>query len=277
MKQIILLYLLPITFLMLSACVEIRDKNEENTPIKIKSLSSVVIDEPYILVRGELVPRRDFPGAFSPDPKAIADQTIYQLNFDHLLIKENGAIYTMGANLQMNVNELDALGGIISTFPTESTLLNISGSGGGNFKLNVSKARGRLGIHWRGAKGKEGPKGAPPTEGMRGQYKELGLGGDYPSYQCVKGEKGFPGYPGLPGGNSGKVFIEIVDAQGLDLQRSILGGEGGEGGPGGDGGEPQASCQEAGPIGDRGPRGPAGETQTICVKLGDAVPDCKFE
>lgn len=275
MKQLISMIVLSLTLLAFSACVEIRDKNEEEKPVKVKSFSSVVIDEPHILIRGELVALRNFSGAFTPDPKAIADQTIYQLNFEHLILKESGAIYTMGADLQMTVNELDALGGVISAFPAESTFPNTSGRAGGNFKLIVAKARGRLGIHWQGAQGGQGPNGAPPTEGMRGQYKELGLGGDYPSYQCSKGEKGFPGYPGLQGGNSGKVFIEIADAQGLDLQTSIVAGEGGEGGRGGAGGEPHVQCQEAGPIGDPGPRGPAGEVQSLCVKLGDAETVCK--
>lgn len=275
MKQLIYLIVLSLTVLAFSACVEIRDKNEEQKPVRVKSFSSVVIDEPHILVRGELVALRNFSGAFMPDPKAIADQTTYQLNFEHLMLKENGAIYTMGADLQMTVNELDALGGVISAFPVESTFSNTSGRAGGNFKLIVAKARGRLGIHWQGAKGGQGPKGAAPTEGMRGQYKELGIGGDYPSYQCVKGEKGFPGYPGLQGGNSGKVFIEIADAQGLDLQTSISAGEGGEGGLGGEGGEPHFQCQEPGPMGERGPRGPEGQVQTLCVKLGDAETMCK--
>lgn len=274
---------------LLGCGVELRDKKSAVAPT-----NELVVENEYSV----------------PIPLIQSQQMV--LHYDRLVLRKGAKFITNGLNLRLEVGELDADEGTITTFPDNSgTPIGQNGRSGGNFEMTVENAIGKLSLTMRGENGGRGVEGLGPTAALKGPtgakgrdcIKSMGYG---PCFQGLNGEpggaglQGFGGGKGLKGGDSGTAFILIKHQADFNILISKISGIGGDGGPGGAGGaggeggqrgndigypaterhgaQPPTYQGPQGPEGPQGPRGSGGANgipQKVCLFLPASEPRCE--
>ncbi|WP_413559843.1 hypothetical protein [Bdellovibrio sp. HCB209] len=260
-----------IATLCLSACVEIRDKEEEQE-VLVYSASNITIDEPYVLVDGDLIPVRSL--SQNVRHLYVDSQKPFEVHLDNLTFKPGGVIYTMGYNVSFNVGNMITQGGLITSFPEgHQAQGGADGVGGGRLELNIQHARGELKVIMVGESGANGLSGNAPDEALQAKPN--------PAMICNKGLPGYPGGNGTSGGSSGTLEISVEDDSNFELSVKVQSGRGGLPGKGGQGGNPfpYNGCfpQHIGMQGPDGAAGKEGALEPHCVKLGDRERICKYK
>lgn len=192
-----------------------------------------------------------------------------------LYLEKDAVLKTEGSDVDLEVEEIDSLGGKIVTFEASDFAKTATdGQPSGNFHLKTSKIIGPLTIEIRGQSGGPGYKGAPGTIGStgnsRGGYVDVGFqiisnasdvcsralfipDNGHPCLhetfdQCLlkhpglgeKGGTGGPGFQGMPGakgGDTNEATLDLPVTENLTIiYEAGLPGPGGEGGDGGPGG-----------------------------------------
>ncbi|XGC81364.1 hypothetical protein ACES2L_02555 [Bdellovibrio bacteriovorus] len=291
----------------LVGCVEVRDNKKQppskkplviaeqfnpNVEASTKTGNKVedvlVIDEPYYLVAGRWVKEEEMQilkgRPYQPQKYKFTHQT---LKFTH-----RGALYTMGNEVHLEIENLVSDDGLIATFPENAQALSQqNGKHGGHIVLNIKSAQGHLKSILRGENGADGLPGNPPDAALNGT-PGLPMGAfcdsqkkGYPAVAPGPGAKGYRGGDGSHGGNSGTLLVEVNQDLGFKLDVKKVAGKGGEPGAGGEGGAGGApglatkKCESAiykepgkdGPQGDDGASGKDGETQDHCVSVSNEV------
>lgn len=286
MKSVIC-FLTVLSCLALGACgVEVRTPHDEdNSP-------DLVVDQPLYIYQGQIIDQnaRD---EMTAEP-AQDDSTPIELKFHELRISKNAALYTMGQNVHIVVeNLIGEEGAMITTFPAKQTApMGHAGRSGGKLVIEVQHAEGSVLFAMRGEIGGQGLAGMAPDASKKGAEGRVGdafIG--LPEGTCINqnqvnghdGATGLPGYQGgtgFVGGDSGELELTLPDAD--DFSYSVrgipgaggAGGMGGDGGEGGTGGPPSNStlkCFHSGKQGAQGPQGPRGNQgspgikQAVCV------------
>ncbi|UYL10362.1 hypothetical protein B9G69_007185 [Bdellovibrio sp. SKB1291214] len=123
--------------IFLSGCVEVKDKEEAEAPMKTYSISEDVIwNEPMTLQKAEVIKAR------------------------RLIIKRKAVINTLDFPLIIDVEELIAEDGTIQNFPKDAQASwEGQGRSGGTINITAKAATGNLNIFLRGERGGNGKNG----------------------------------------------------------------------------------------------------------------------
>lgn len=195
------------------------------------------------------------------------------------LVLRDATIVTDGADLTLEVEELEVRNSVVRSFPNGAKAAGGPGRGAGTLRLVVHDGvRGVLRVDLSGEAGLPGNPGALGAAGAAGEKG--------PRARSERNECQTPAGPGVrggPGGRGGKGgdgtkggdggALEIIAADPAAVAAHIdfeahggaggpagPGGAGGPGGPGGLGGDPAGVCFGDGPAGAPGAPGPTGET-----------------
>jgi|GEM_PF-5333852 hypothetical protein len=273
-------------FLFLTGCIKFRNPNEENAPeeVNIQNLEEATIRGEMFLYTGRLMPKEEFLAALEENKKAIEpvkEDVDVILRFRKLRLEKDAALYTMGKNVVLNITLLEAdSGSRIATFPEGLTAeMNVVGRSGGDLKVYVEKAEGVLNFEVRGEAGGKGRTGPDPDDRLRGSNGNNSPAIQVPvpksgGWRCAqetnlerggKGKQGYPGDNGRDGGNSGKLYVQIIDDSTFDFTvKRVAGapgarGAGGRGGEGGHGGYPEICNSRRTDTRHQGPKGYTGD------------------
>lgn len=237
--------------LSLNACVEVRDKDDENKPAPAMHVaaSGLVIDEDMYVYDGKILDADDLEKEMKLNEfqkKSVSSDV--ELSIEDLTITENGKLYTQGQNVFLHVQNLKSSKGQIFTFPENETAKDgHNGRSGGHLLLDLKSAQGVLKIQMRGENGGRGLDAPPPDEKLRGRrgvditvelFNGICSGGPI-SADCGQGGKGLKGYPGGSGGdggNAGTLEIRLEDKSEFINMVDRIPGHGAPGGSGGLGG-----------------------------------------
>ena len=186
--------------------------------------------------------------------------------FGAFVLAEGVVLETLGADLNIKIDQLISKEAIITSFDQEKNIKaidNQDGASGGIVNINANQAFGHLTVKMRGQDGAivtDSPKkieerplidesfnGLPMITQWNESCDDRGerpiCGGWRAATQCptdgkvgVKGFKGRKGYDGRSGGNSGVANINIADGSEFILEVSLTSGLGSLAGKPGDGG-----------------------------------------
>ena len=233
------------------------------------------------------------------DKHLILDSDL-NIEADNLIVLSE-RISTQNFNLNIKANKIIFSDLVIQNFPNRvNTSKTIHGLSGGKIEIESEIIEGNLEVLLTGQDGKVGVEQKPIGESGRGQKGRDGSPGkplcvNTPDGQICschdrvdpepghKGRKGLTGNPGGNGGNTGDLYLNIKNAQKLELTyemtpgKGAIGSLGGEGGPGGKGGTMHidsycggGKVAPNGPKGDRGESGKNGlngKEGKVCIKL----------
>ncbi|KYG67201.1 hypothetical protein AZI86_09335 [Bdellovibrio bacteriovorus] len=225
----------------LSACVEIKDPNQETKnepenvkPVVLQQRAELVVDKDIYFFEGDFLTKEEFI-KMEREPSLAKDHTV---QLDYLQIEKGAVLYTLGQNLRLEVKELSS-NGKIETFPEGAQApLDIEGRSGGIFYMIVDQGEGFLEITMRGQQGGNGSDGAEPDAALVGEPGKL--------IQCKgcsevevlktwlggKGKRGYPGADGKTGGSSGSLKFTIKSYDHFVMVPHKYGGRGGNKGRG---------------------------------------------
>lgn len=288
----------------LIGCVEFKDTDEEQTSqpgtpthtmVRVQKGDKLLVDRPLYVYEGKLLSEEEFEiyrKAGEEDAGQIKD---VEFQFEEVQFLENGALYTMGANVRIHAKKLNSERGKIVTFPEgQKARQGVPGRSGGHIFLNIGTATGELAIEMRGENGGDALPAKAPDENLKGAKGEDGEDGLCVGFKLKRtptdgkpggrGLTGYPGNDGQKGGDTGTLeiliktpnqFTQSVEKNPGDGGVRSLGGAGGEGGEGGSPGSyiqkvicPAAKPGPQGPSGDPGSDGvdgKTGEKQTSCI------------
>lgn len=277
----------------LSACIEVKDKDEEgNVVIQTIEGGDLIVDEPLFLHEGQFLSQDAFQQirAYAKPPQE------YKIKLASLKMGPKGILYTMGNIVRLDIHYLDSMAGTIATFPEQAQAETGDGRSGGSLIIEATNAQGVLSIKLVGEAGAQGVHGPPPNFSLKGATGAKGKDG---GNACLsgnnmhgtnggdggKGKQGFFGGKGFAGGSSGTLSLTVKNSVNFKPEVDIRpgkGGAGGFGGAGGEGGDPGPGGKKPcvkdkywpsgakGPQGDRGPTGPSGSdgiSETACFYI----------
>ena len=306
MKKSLTIILSIFALTQIIGCIEVRDKNSDDPVLKSANVSSdevaeqdMTIDEPVYYVGGKFLHEKEFQYAQTDKNNPLWKvQASWNKKISKLTLGKNAVIYTMGANVHLEVDNLISDGAQITTFPIGSTAVEGQvGKSGGHIYLEVNKAEGFLSIVMRGQNGGKGFKGDNPDNSKNGVCDSKNISDPATKYKLASmivktptaGATGNKGHDGFRGGDSGTFALVVLDRNSYDLfktnlYKDAIPGLGGVGGDGGDGGK-QGVCPGipldskldggTGPQGDHGPDGSVEKSCFVSVYDERAVADCK--
>jgi hypothetical protein len=160
-----------------------------------------------------------------------------------VILEEGGTLRSDGENVNLSISELVSLGGKIITLSEEGARNAIplrNGRPGGRIVLDVESAYGKLLLELRGGNAglqtnQHGPLLPPPPQTARGTCR--GYVPPRDRHLCI-GPAGLPGVngkrgdPGFDGGESGSIFLRVINPTELKLHVAYSPGAGSAGGPG---------------------------------------------
>jgi hypothetical protein len=247
-----LMMLLAGSVLSLTACIEVRDKDEENKSQSMTPLvedKGLVIDQEMYIYDGKILNADDLDKEIKLNEfqKKLVSNDV-ELSYQELTFTENGKLYTLGQNVRLHIGNLNTSNGQIVTFPeNETAKAGQNGRSGGHLLLDLKSAKGALKIQMRGENGGRGPDAPPPDENLMGK-RGRDISSEIFNGRCAKGPisedcgqggkglKGYPGAPGGSGGNTGSLEVRLNDNSDFTQFIDRIPGHGAHGGSGGLGG-----------------------------------------
>lgn len=128
----------------------------------------LVIDGEVIIANNKLVPldaNFDFKKFFLQKLTAKKQR----VNFKNFVLTSNAKIYTLGQDVEINVENIISTQGTITTFPDSFPYFQgKNGISGRSIILNITSGRGLLNIFLRGQPGSPGCPGPEPTADLKG-------------------------------------------------------------------------------------------------------------
>lgn len=278
-------WLVLMVFLMIG-CIEIKDRDQDESPA-VQSYAQeewMVVGE-QVMWQGRLFPIEDLKTTSELKPLKT------KMNLRKLTFTRGSVLYTMGADTEIEVEELISENGRIETFPEGARAgSGQNGRSGGHIYMRAERAQGSLTVILRGEGGGHGMNGKAPDDSLRGADGPDVTGGcnsigDRPPrpVHVSSGHRGLKGYTGEKGGSGGNsgVLSMVLDDRLLRvtvLREPGAGGQGGVGGLGGLGGNPgriKTHCDTVGKAktpeelrgdsGDIGETGASGIVQEYCI------------
>jgi hypothetical protein len=208
-----------------------------------------------------------------PQDLVIQNEVVLQKDevwngYARIFLGPQGVITSQNFNLVMTASSLITQGGLIRTFPANtSAAQGIAGRSGGSVHLNLKTGVGILNVELRGENGgagKDQGPWAPPAGNVVGGI-HIDFGNIHSLF--VKGEPGADGLPGATGGKTGNFLIQIQEAHQLDVMPRFFPGTGGAPGKGGTGSPaaPDFGFSE-GDRGKDGQTGANGSQEQACLR-----------
>lgn len=244
MKRMLLMVM---ALLSLSACIEIKDPNQEQNDegykdksVIVEKAQQLIVDQPMYLYEGRVLTQAQFES----EKNQFLPRNQIRYKYDYLEIQSEGILYTLGQDVRLDIKKLSSEGQI-ATFPEGAEApKGVAGRDGGSIDMRIGEAEGTLRFWLRGESGGQGLDGGDPDEALRGQNGE-----SLEKAACnedtrrrawgKRGAKGYPGGDGLPGGNSGVLKLVVINGDEFSAPFSKMPGKGGKPGIGNPRGGPQ--------------------------------------
>lgn len=255
-----------LAFVFLAGCIEVRDKVQEEHPgVQIQNESqNLTVDEPMYVHRGRILSETAYRRALERPTKSNLPQK-FSISFKQLTIKPGGIIYTMGHDVEFQIDDLFSDQGIIATYPEGQRAADSAGRSGGKLEFKVHTAAGQLLVEMRGEHGAHAKPADIAADGrtilrpsVKGELNKV----SWP------GERGKSGKDGLNGGNTGTLHFNSRFASRFSIQVKDIVGEGGDFSVGGEGGRFGGDGRRS-PRGIDGKKGLPGIKEKMCIDLGN--------